>query len=68
MSILKSFDKCIVMRYAGLLETRSEDLYVKHEARRVVREGQHGHTDGRKSNARAAAGRWAARMGCGRGI
>src|SRR5262249_9193431 len=43
--------------------TRVRTLYVKHEARGVVRAGQHGRIDAGKSNPRASASRQAAWLG-----
>ena len=39
------------------LATPTKDANVKHEARGLIREGQHGRADGRKSNPRASASR-----------
>src|SRR5262249_48895226 len=62
--ISKSVDNCMAcnMLPCSLGQIEMPDV---EQARGVVREGQHGLADGGKSNPRASASRWAARMGCG---
>src|SRR5215831_5594852 len=68
LGIPQSFDKRMADAVCCVARPKERTCNVEHEARRVVREGQHGRTDAGKSNPRASASRWEAWLGCGRGL